>query len=518
MVYPPEWAYVSPDIEERRAVMTGAMQTDVDVLIVGAGLSGIGVACHLSSRLPDKTFAILEARDAIGGTWDLFRYPGIRSDADMRTFGYEFKPWRSENAIADAAEILDYLSEAVEEHGLAPHIRFGHTVLGAVWSSQHARWTVRVRSGEEASELTSRFLFSATGYYDHAQGYRPRFDGEEDFAGPIVHPQHWPEDLELTGRRVIVIGSGATAATLIPAMAGDAAHVTMLQRSPSYVLSVPRRDPIVNRLRRLLPERPAWQLARRIVLAQQRAIYSLSRRHPKLVRRLLRALAKRQLPAGYPVDLHFNPRYEPWDERMCLIPDGDLFAAIKSGRASVVTDRIDRFTDRGILLQSGGELEADIVVTATGLNMLAFGGLELSIDGEQVAVNEAVAYKAMMLSGVPNFAYALGYVNAVWTLKVDLVGQHLCRLLAHMDARGFDTVVPELDDPALERLPYFDFKAGYIQRGMPAFPRRGSHGPWTVPELSYAQDVARLRQGPIEDPSLRFEASAHELALAASGV
>ncbi len=494
-----------------------AMHTDVDVLIVGAGLSGIGAACHLTSRLPGKTFAILEARDVIGGTWDLFRYPGIRSDADMHTYGYEFKPWTSENAIAGGPEILAYLGEAVQEHGLAPHIRFGHRVLGADWSAQDARWTVRAQHGDELSELTCRVLVSATGYYDHAAGYRPRFDGEEDFAGLIVHPQHWPEDLEFAGKRVVVIGSGATAATLIPAMAGQTAHITMLQRSPSYVLSVPAKDPIANGLKRLLPQGPAYRLTRRIVLAEQRLIYSLSRRHPKLVRRLLRALTKRQLPARYPVDVHFKPHYEPWDERMCLVPDGDLFAAIKAGKASVVTDRIDRFTDRGILLESGSELDADIVVTATGLNMLAFGGLELSLDGDPVAVNEAVAYKAMMLSGVPNFAFALGYVNAIWTLKVDLVGEHLCRLLAHMDARGYDTVVPELDDPALERLPYFDFQAGYVQRGMHAFPRRGSHGPWTVAELSYAEDVARLRQGSVEDPALRFRTSARELARPASG-
>jgi cation diffusion facilitator CzcD-associated flavoprotein CzcO len=487
---------------------------DFDVLIVGAGISGIGAGCHLTSRLPGKTFAILEARDAIGGTWDLFHYPGIRSDSDLHTFGYAFKPWTSENAIAGADEILAYLREAIEEHRLAEHIRFGHKVLGADWSTGDARWTVRVQHGEDVLELTCRVLFSATGYYDYAAGHRPHFDGEEDFRGRIVHPQHWPEDLDYTGRRVVVIGSGATAVTLIPAMAGETEHITMLQRSPSYVMPLPAKDPIANGLRRLLPDRLAYGVTRRINVGRQRFVYRLSRRHPAMVRRLLRALTKQMLPKGYPVDVHFKPRYNPWDERLCVVPDGDLFKAIRKGTASVVTDGIDRFTERGIRLKSGTELEADIVVTATGLNLLAFGGLSLSIDGEAVAVNEALIYKSMMISGVPNFAFAFGYTNASWTLKVDLVCEHLCRLLAHMDECGYATVVPVAEDPTLVRRPMLDFQAGYVQRAVDKFPQQGSHGPWTV-QMDYAADEARLRRGPVEDPALRFGRSTPGLVLAA---
>ena len=482
-------------------------RTHFDVLIVGAGISGIGAAYHLRTRLPHKTFAILEARDAIGGTWDLFRYPGIRSDSDLHTFGYEFKPWTSDNAIAGADEILAYLRETVEENDLASHIRFGHKVLGAEWSSDDARWTVRVEHGGERRELTCGLLFSAAGYYDYAAGYTPPFEGRDDFAGEIVHPQAWPEDLDYTGKRVVVIGSGATAVTLIPAMAARAGHVTMLQRSPSYVMTLPAQDPIANALRRALPDKVAYRLTRRINIARQRLIYSVSKRHPQLVRRAIRALTKRQLPEGYPVDTHFKPRYDPWDERLCAVPDGDLFGAIREGKASVVTDRIARFTERGILLESGTELDADVIVTATGLNLLAFGGLQLAVDGEPVALNDALVYKSMMLSGVPNFAFAIGYTNSSWTLKVDLVCEHLCRLLAAMDARGSDTVMPVANDPTITRRPLLDFQAGYVQRAAQLFPQQGSHGPWTV-EMSYAADRARLRQGPVDDPALRFATSA----------
>jgi cation diffusion facilitator CzcD-associated flavoprotein CzcO len=483
--------------------------TDLDVLIVGAGISGIGAAYHLKTRLPGKTFAVLEARGAIGGTWDLFRYPGIRSDSDLHTFGYAFKPWTSENAIAGADEILDYLRETVEENDLADHIRFGHKLLGADWSSADARWTVRVQTAGSAEplELTCGVLFCAAGYYDYTGGFTPDFEGTDDFAGTIVHPQQWPEDLDYAGKRVVVIGSGATAVTLIPALADTAAHVTMLQRSPSYILSLPAKDPVANGLRRLLPDETAYKLTRRLNVARQRLVYEISQRHPRLVRRLIRTLTKRQLPAGFPVDTHFNPSYNPWDERLCSVPNGDLFKAIRSGAASVVTDRIARFTETGILLESGAELEADIVVTATGLNLLAFGGLQLSLDGEGVALNETVTYKSMMLSGIPNFAFAIGYTNISWTLKVDLVCEHLCRMLAHMDAHGHDAMVPVADDPDLELRPLLDFRAGYVQRAVELFPRQGSKGPWTV-EMSYAADRARLSTGPVDDPALRFSASA----------
>jgi monooxygenase len=481
--------------------------THLDVLIVGAGISGIGAAYHLKTRQPGKTFAILEGRDAIGGTWDLFRYPGIRSDSDLHTFGYEFKPWTSENAIAGADEILAYLHETIDENDLERHIRFGHKVLGAEWRSEDAAWTVRVEHSPtgETLELSCSVLFSAAGYYDYEAGYTPEFEGRESFTGQIVHPQQWPEDLDYAGKRVVVIGSGATAVTLIPAMAGKAGHVTMLQRSPSYIMPLPAKDPIANGLRRVLPDRPAYRLTRRLNIARQRFIYSLSMRHPRLVRRLIRALTKLQLPAGYDVDTHFKPSYNPWEQRLCAVPDGDLFKAIRKGQASVVTDRIARFTERGVLLESGTELEADIIVTATGLKLRPFGGVDLSLDGEPVELGEAVAYKSMMLSGIPNFAFAVGYTNSSWTLKVDLVCEHLCRLLAHMDAHGYDTVTPVLDD-AIERRPLLDFQAGYVKRAIDDFPTQGTRGPWTV-EMNYSADRVRLRNGPVEDPALRFAAA-----------
>jgi cation diffusion facilitator CzcD-associated flavoprotein CzcO len=477
----------------------------VDVLIVGAGISGIGAAHYLKTLLPRKSFAILEARASIGGTWDLFRYPGIRSDSDLHTFAYEFKPWTSDYAIADRDEILDYLHETVDENALAPHIRFNRKVLGAEWSSEEARWTVRVRRTDtgETETVTAGLLFSAAGYYDYEAGFRPHFDGEESFAGPIVHPQFWPEDLDYAGKRVVVIGSGSTAVTLIPAMAAEAEHVTMLQRSPTYVMPLPGKDPLANLLRRFLSDERAYRITRRMNVARQRWIWDLSKRRPNLVRRLIRAVNKALLPRGYEVDKHFKPRYNPWDERLCAARDGDLFKAIRSGNASVVTDRVARFTERGILLESGEELEADVIVTATGLNLQAFGGVELSVDGDPVDLSEQVAYKSMMLSGVPNFAFLVGYVNASWTLKVAPVCKHLCRLLAHMDEHGYDTVLPIADDPTLETKPLLDFHAGYVQRSLDRFPKQGSHGPWTI-EMSYAADSARLRKGPVEDAALRF--------------
>jgi len=483
--------------------------THVDVLIVGGGISGIGAAYHVKTHLPGKTFAILEARSAIGGTWDLFRYPGIRSDSDLHTFAYEFKPWTSDNAIAGAEEILAYLHETLEENDLGEHIRFGHRVLSAQWSSADARWTVRgeLAGSGEPFELTCSVLFSAAGYYDYSAGYTPEFAGREAFTGPIVHPQEWPEELDYAGKRVVVIGSGATAVTLIPALAGRAAHVTMLQRSPSYVLPLPVKDPIANGLRRVLPTRLAYRITRRINIARQRWIYELSMRRPRLVRRLIRAVNKLQLPAGYAVDEHFNPRYNPWQQRLCAVANGDLFAAIRRGEASIVTDGIARFTERGILLESGAELAADVIVTATGLRLLAFGGIEMAVDGAPVRLNETVAYKSMMLSGVPNFAFAVGYTNSSWTLKVDLVCEHLCRMLAHMDAVACDVVMPVLADPAIERRPLLDFQAGYVQRAVERFPAQGTSGPWTV-EMSYKADRARLRHGPVRDPALEFRASA----------
>jgi cation diffusion facilitator CzcD-associated flavoprotein CzcO len=479
--------------------------SDLDVLIIGAGISGIGAAYHLTTARPGTRFAILDGRRAIGGTWDLFRYPGIRSDSDMPTFGFGFKPWTHKDSIAAADAILEYLGETVSENRLGQYIRFGHHVLSADFSSSTARWTVIARregSGETV-QLTARFLFCGTGYYDYEAGFTPEFDGVEEFAGEVVHPQHWPEDLDYAGKRVVVIGSGATAVTLLPAMAETAGHVTMLQRSPSYVLSLPAADPIANALIRLIGPRRAYRITRRKNIVIQRGIYKLARRYPKAVRRLLMGDARRRLPDGYDVDTHFNPRYDPWDQRLCIVPGGDLFAAITSGQASVVTDRIERFTTNGILLASGRELEADIVITATGLNLLPLGGIELSVDAVPVNLAETTVYKSMMLSDVPNFAFAIGYTNASWTLKVDLVCEHFCRLLDHMDARGVSTVVPVCNEVTMERRPLLDLSSGYVERAIDRFPKAGTLGPWTA-AMAYEADVARLQSGPIEDPALVF--------------
>ncbi len=476
-----------------------------DVLIVGAGVSGIGCAYHLQREQPGKTYAILEGREASGGTWDLFRYPGIRSDSDLHTFGYEFKPWEDEKAIADGPSILRYIRETATENGIERHIRLGHMVTGASWSSEDARWTVQAtrRQTGETVALTCSWLFCGSGYYRYDEGHTPSFAGVERFRGRIVHPQHWPEDLDYEGKRVVVIGSGATAITLIPAMTDRAAHVTMLQRSPSYVISVPEKDPIANALKRVLSARTAYALTRRKNVWLQKTVYALSRSRPRLIRRIVRAGVKHQLPDGFPVDTHFNPRYDPWDQRLCVVPDGDLFKAISSGRASVVTDTIETFTERGIQLASGAELEADIVITATGLNLLAFGGIQLRVDGRAIELPQTMAFRAMMLSDVPNFAYAFGYTNASWTLKVDLVCEHLGRILGYMDEHGYEQCVAHNDDPTVTTGPLLDFAAGYIQRSVHELPRQGSRPPWSM-AMSYAQDVDRLRHGPIEDPALRF--------------
>jgi cation diffusion facilitator CzcD-associated flavoprotein CzcO len=480
-------------------------RTDFDVLIVGAGISGIGAAYHLASRSPGRSFAILEGRDAIGGTWDLFRFPGIRSDSDLFTFGFAFKPWTSDKSIAAGDLILDYLRETVAENDLGRHIRFGHRVTGARWSSEEARWTVTAQRGDDGEivELTCGFLFAGTGYYDYEKGFTPEFDGIEDFAGPVIHPQFWPEDLDYAGKRVVIIGSGATAATIVPAMAGTATSVTMLQRSPSYMLALPAEDALHNALKRVIGPRRAYRFTRRKNVFIQRGIYRMCQRYPRFARRVLMADAKRRLPKGYDVDTHFNPTYEPWDQRMCIVPDGDLYEAVSSGWATIVTDRIDRFTPDGIRLASGRALEADIVVTATGLNMLPMGGMTLTVDGADVELPEATVYKSMMLSDVPNFAFAIGYTNASWTLKVDLVCEHLCRLLAYMAARDADMVVPVRSDGHTERRPLFDLTSGYVQRGIQRFPHAGTHGPWTA-AMAYERDVERLRDGAVDGPELRF--------------
>jgi len=477
----------------------------VDVLIVGAGVAGIGTAYHLQTRQPGKTYAILEARDAVGGTWDLFRYPGIRSDSDLHTFAYAFKPWTNEKAIADGPAILDYIQETAAENGIDRHIRFGHRVVSAAWSSDEARWTVeaqRVDTGETL-RMTCSWFFGASGYYRYDDGHMPRFRGAERFAGPIISPQHWPQDLDYTGKRVVIIGSGATAVTLLPAMTDRAAHVTMLQRSPTYMVSVPEKDPIANTLRRFLPAQLAYDITRRKNTWLQRSTFVVSQKYPTLVRQLVRWLTKRQLPPGYPVDTHFNPTYGPWDQRLCAVPDGDLFKAISDGSASIVTDHIETFTEHGITLVSGAELPADIVVSATGLSLLAFGGIEFTVDGVPVDLPHALAYKGMMLSDVPNFAFAIGYTNSSWTLKVDLVGEFLCRLIEHMDEWGLDTAVPVNDDPTMERRPLLDFGANYVKRAASKLPQQGSKGPWKV-TMHYAADKRTLREGAVDDGVIRF--------------
>lgn len=478
----------------------------VDVLIVGAGISGIGLGCHLKSKQPSRTFAIVDSRAAIGGTWDLHRYPGVRSDSDLHTFGFEFKPWTRDNAIADGKEILDYLNETITDGGLTEHIHLGYKVVRADFSVDAACWTVTlegVYDGEQ-TEMACGILFCAAGYYDYTRPHTPHFEGREDFRGQIVHPQLWPEDLDYADKRILIVGSGATAVTMLPALAETAAHVTMVQRSPGYIVPLPRKDPIANGLRRLLPSEVAYRLTRQINVRRMKWLYRGSQRYPRQMRWLIRKLNASALPKGYPVDAHFNPKYGPWDQRLCVVPDADMFKAISRGAASVVTDDIVRFTERGVLLASGRELAADVIITATGFSILPFGGIALEVDGQPVDLPERLMYKTMMVSGVPNFAFAMGYTNYSWTLKVDVVADYLCRLLAHMDRHAYTTVTPYVDDPTLTRRPFLEMKSGWVQRSMHLYPQQGSHGPWTV-EQDYLSDRDRLTKDPIEDPALRFD-------------
>jgi cation diffusion facilitator CzcD-associated flavoprotein CzcO len=481
----------------------------VDVLIVGAGLSGVGAGCHLQSKCPGKSFAILEARDAIGGTWDLFRYPGIRSDSDMFTLGYSFRPWEEPKAIADGPSILSYIRDTARDHGVEAKIRFGHRVVRAEWSTPEARWTVEAErtDTQEIVRISCGFLFMASGYYRYDEGYTPEFEGTERFTGPIVHPQHWPDDLDYAGKRVVVIGSGATAITLVPAMAGSAAHVTMLQRSPSYVISVPARDPIADFVRRLLPPKMAYPIVRWKNVLITTLFFELSRRRPRWIKGLLRRGVEKALPPGYDIDTHFKPRYNPWDQRMCLVPDGDLFDAISAGDASIVTDRIETFTEKGLRLASGTELEADLVVTATGLNMRAAGGMAITVDGRDVKLSETVGYKGMMLSGVPNMALAMGYTNASWTLKCDLVSAYVCRLLNHMDEHGYRQCTPRTPDASVVIEPFIDLASGYVLRAVDSLPKQGDRAPWRLYQ-NYARDVLLLKHGRLEDEAMEFSAAA----------
>jgi cation diffusion facilitator CzcD-associated flavoprotein CzcO len=475
-----------------------------DVLIVGAGLSGVGAACHLAQKHPDKTVAILEARDAIGGTWDLFRYPGIRSDSDMFTLGYVFAPWDDAKAIADGPDIRRYIVETARDHGVVEKIRFGHRVVGARWSTEDAAWTVDVeREDGGTGQLSCHFLYGCTGYYDYAGGYTPQLEGTERFQGQIVHPQHWPEDLDYAGKRVIVIGSGATAVTLVPAMAQTAEHVTMLQRSPSYVISLPAHDPIADAARRVLPRKLAYAVVRWKNVLMASGFYQLCRRRPELAKKMLRRATERQLPEGFEVDTHFRPTYNPWDQRLCIVPDGDLFHALRKGSASVVTDRIETFTESGIRLASGDELKADIIVTATGLNLKVAGGIDVAIDGKEIEFSQLVSYKGMMFSGVPNLAITLGYTNASWTLKADLVAEYVCRTLAHMDAVGARICTPREPGPSVQTVPFLDLQSGYVLRSLDKLPKQGSVPPWRLHQ-NYVRDVMLLRRGPVDDDGVAF--------------
>lgn len=480
----------------------------VDVLIVGAGLSGIGAACHLRRRCPDRTYTILEARERIGGTWDLFRYPGVRSDSDMHTLGYSFRPWGQAEAIADGASILNYVRETAQDYGVQDKIRLGHRVVAADWSSAQMRWNVTAKrtDTDETVHLSAAFLLICSGYYRYDRGYTPEFPGTERFAGEIVHPQHWPQDLDYTGKRVVVIGSGATAVTLVPSMARTAAHVTMLQRSPSYVITLPAQDGIAKALRRLLPPMAAYQATRFKNVALMTLSYQLSRRRPRLAKALIRRGVQRQLPDGFDIDTHFKPSYNPWDQRLCVCPDGDLFGALRDGRASIVTDQVQTFTETGVRLRSGAELDADVIVTATGLNLVALGGIAIAIDGRQLELPNRLVYKGMMLSGVPNAAMAIGYTNASWTLKCDLTCEYVCRLLNHMAAHGYEQAVALPGQEPVISEPLINLDSGYVLRSVDEFPRQGSKRPWRLHQ-NYALDVFELRRGELADGVLRFSRS-----------
>ncbi len=481
-----------------------------DVVIVGAGLSGIGAGYHLQTQCPGKTYAILEGRNASGGTWDLFRYPGIRSDSDMYTLGYIFKPWVQAKAIADGPHILEYVRETAAENGIDQHIRFNHMVRRAEWSSEDALWTVHAEHDGTPVHFTCGFLLMCSGYYDYAEGHNPVFAGTGEFAGRILHPQHWPADLDYAGKQVVVIGSGATAVTLVPEMARRAAHVVMLQRSPTYVVSRPAEDAFANWLRAKLPGKLAYSITRWRNVLMTMYFYGLARRKPGRVKAGILDLVRGHLGPDYDVATHFTPKYNPWDQRLCLVPDADLFDSIKAGTSTVVTDTIERFTPSGIKLASGRELPADIVVTATGLKMQFIGGLEVSVDGARVNFPDRFTYKGMMYNGVPNFASVFGYTNASWTLKADLTSAYVCRLINHMDRARVDYCAPELKDGDVKPEPFLDFTSGYVQRALHLMPKQGSKTPWRVHQ-NYALDMMALRFGRVDDGVMVFKRKARAL-------
>ncbi len=476
-----------------------------DVVIVGAGLSGIGAACHLRDRCPDKSFAILESREAMGGTWDLFRYPGIRSDSDMHTLGYSFKPWRAKKAIADGPSILEYIQEAAAEHDLEKAIRYGHAVRSASWSSEEERWTVEIE-GDSAQRISCNFLYMCAGYYDYEKGHTPEFQDSDRFQGKIIYPQFWPEDLDYRGSRIAVIGSGATAMTIVPSVAQDAAHVTMIQRSPTYVASRPAEDAVANFLRKFLPESVAYAITRFKNVQLQRFMYNRTRTRPQQIKRILLGRIREALGPDYDVDQHFTPRYNPWDQRLCLIPDGDLFDAINRGDVEVLTDQIERFTETGIQLRSGKHVEADIIVSATGLSLEVLGGVRFDVDGQPVDFSQTWTYKGMMFSGIPNLIQTFGYINASWTLRADINSEFVCRVLKRMDELGVKQCTPRLreEDKGMVARPWIDdFTPGYMQRKMHLFPKQGNHAPWYNTQ-DYSLDKKMIRKADLEDGALLF--------------
>ena len=479
-----------------------------DVVIIGAGLSGIGAACHLQGSLPDLGYIILEGRDRMGGTWDLFRYPGIRSDSDMHTLGYRFKPWTEAKAIADGPAILEYIRETAAEYGVEKRIRYRHRLVRAVWSSDDCAWTLSVEAGddEEPRQIRCGFLLMCAGYYSYEHGHTPVFPGREQFGGRVVHPQSWPNDLDYGGKRVVIIGSGATAVTLLPELAKQAAHVVMLQRSPTYMIAFPDEDIIANVLGKILPANLAYRITRWKNIRLQAFIFRVARRRPRFARWLLVGHARRALGPDFDVEKHFNPRYEPWEQRLCLVPNDDLFETIRSGRASVVTDRIRSFTESGILLESGQSVDAEIIVTATGLDIVVLGGVEFIVDGRRVDLSGAFTYKGVMIEGVPNMISTFGYINASWTLRADLIARYACRVLGRMRESGFRKCVPELraEDEGMAPRPWITgFSSGYLQRVMGELPKQGDRAPW-LNSQDYLADRRNFLEGELDDGALRF--------------
>ncbi len=484
--------------------MNQAPKADFDVIIVGAGLSGIGSACHLTRECPGKTYAVLEAREDMGGTWDLFRYPGIRSDTDMESFGYDFAPWTTPESIAAGHKILDYIKKTAADYDVTKHIQFSKRVTTINWSSETALWTLSIddiKAGKPV-EMTCRFLSMCPGYYRYDKGHRPEFKGEADFKGDVIHPQFWPDDLNYAGKKIVLIGSGATAITLMPQLAETAAHVTMMQRTPTYIASRPSKDKIAVLLRAILPENLAYRLVRAKNIWYLRLIYDMAVKNPIRVRKHLRKLIVKDLGRDYPVDTHFNPPYNPWDQRLCAVPDGDFFEAIKSGKASMVTDSVAKFTGAGVLTGSGQALAADIIITATGIEVVAFGDVSVIVDGNRVRPADTFGYKGIMFSGLPNMVSVFGYTNAAWTLRADLISKFMCRLINWLDEHGYDYAVPNPPDD-MTPAPWTDFQAGYITRVIDDLPKQGDCPPWTNIQ-NYKRDKKLIGKAPIDDGHMRF--------------